>query len=256
MGKNEKIAKDWTDPRSVLKCIGPKLVPFFKTVAIYFVLADRESETWLTVVLKCLPLIWLCIFVVINGISFKEKHTYSRRILLGLVFSMIGDAFLVGSSTFLYGLFSFSVAHLFYIAAFGFQPLNAFSGFITFIIGSVGYSILYPRLNGFYEVAVPYYITLLSVMLWRSLARVQFADDGWTWTSLSSCVGGILFTISDTLLGLNTFGVNTGLSPKLCQALTMITYYTAQMGIALSVVDNKSICVLTNNKKKIETKTS
>ncbi|KFM64815.1 hypothetical protein X975_01536, partial [Stegodyphus mimosarum] len=35
----EEFSAYWTSPKVVLKCVGPKLVPFFKTVAIYFVLA-------------------------------------------------------------------------------------------------------------------------------------------------------------------------------------------------------------------------
>ncbi|RWS28802.1 lysoplasmalogenase-like protein TMEM86A [Leptotrombidium deliense] len=243
----------WTDPRSVVKCIGPKLVPFFKTVAIYFVLADRESETWLTCILKCLPIIWLCIFVVLNGISFEERHTYNRRILLGLLFSMAGDAFLVGSSTFLYGLVSFSIAHIFYINGFGFKPLNYRSAIVSATIGLTGLMILWPRLAGIMVFAVPYYAALLITMLWRSLARVQF-NDVWTWTQLCSCVGGILFVISDSLLALNMFSVNIGLTAKQSQMFVMITYYAAQMGIALSVVDNKSILTISQQNAEKQSK--
>ena len=51
--------------------VGPKLVPFFKTVAIYFVLfipADQPSI--LSAIIKALPIISLVFFVLLNGMSF------------------------------------------------------------------------------------------------------------------------------------------------------------------------------------------
>jgi len=83
------------------------------------------------------------------------------------------------------------------------------------------------------------------MMVWRAVARVQLFEDLWTWTKLCSCFGGILFAISDTVLGLREFGIITSLiDPRHCQLLVMLTYYAAQFGISLSVVDSKAMAVL------------
>ena len=77
-------------------------------------------------------------------------------------------------------------------------------------------------------------------MVWRAVSRVQLFDDLWTWTKLCSCGGGILFALSDLILGLNKF-----VSPiPYANMLIMISYYAAQLGIALSVVDNTSIAII------------
>lgn len=86
----------WTSPWSVVKTTGPKLVPFFKSTAIFFVLFPyNSSETLICLITKCLPIAFLCLFVIMHGFNLKFEYSYSRRIFLGLVFSMIGDACLV-----------------------------------------------------------------------------------------------------------------------------------------------------------------
>lgn len=256
MSDEEQLVDYWTSPLVVIRSIGPKLVPFFKTVAIYLVLADRDSPSWLTCLLKCLPIIWLCIFVVLHGISLGDKHLYSRRILIGLILSCIGDALLVWPKYFLGGMLSFALAHIAYVSAFGFRPLNVSAGTLCAILGSLIHYIMYPSLTGtVFSVAVPLYNLVLLMMVWRAVARVQLFEDLWTWTKLCSCFGGILFAISDTFLGLREFGLITHLiSGPQCQLLVMSTYYAAQFGIALSVVDSKALAVLSsqNETKRVD----
>lgn len=77
-------------------------------------------------------------------------------------------------------------------------------------------------------------------MVWRAVARVQLFEDLWTWTKLCSCGGGILFALSDFCIGFNMF-----VSPiPYANMLIMVSYYAAQLGIALSVVDSTSIAVI------------
>lgn len=243
MKEERDLGDYWTSPKVVLKCVGPKLVPFFKTAAVYFVLSiQRENPSWLSCLLKCLPVIWLCIFVVLHGMSLGEKHMYSRRILSGLIFSCIGDAFLVWPSCFLWGMISFAIAHIIYISAFGMHPWNPIVGMVCSALAGICYYVFYPGLYGIYTVCVPIYIFVLSLMVWRAVARVQFFEDLWTWTRLCSCGGGILFAISDTLIGVRIFC--TQISIPHAQTLTMLIYYAAQLGIALSVVDSTAMAVL------------
>lgn len=99
-----------------LKSIGPKLVPFFKTATIYFVLFGDESrpESPLCCILKCLPIFSLMFFVLLHGMSFSEYYSYSRKVLAGLVFSCIGDAFMVWSTVgyFIPGVAAFASAQV------------------------------------------------------------------------------------------------------------------------------------------------
>ncbi|KAG9431916.1 lysoplasmalogenase-like protein TMEM86A-like isoform X1 [Apis mellifera carnica] len=224
-----------SSPAQVLKSIGPKLVPFFKSVSVYFILL-AEQPSLLTACFKCLPIISLIVFVLLHGINLSQEYTFSRRILTGLIFSCIGDALLVWPSCFTPGMCMFALAQIMYISAFGFIPLNIMLGTILYAMCSLVIYTLMPGLNGILVVGVPVYTILLTTMAWRAISRVQFYKELWTWTKLCSCIGSICFLISDTLLGFHYFHTPLPYS----QVSIMLTYYAAQLGIALSAVGSKN----------------
>lgn len=231
-----------TRPLTVIKSVGPKLVPFFKTCAIFFVLFpgdDKSHAPWLLCIVKIAPILSLIAFVLLHGISLtSEQYSYSRRILLGLVCSAVGDLFLVFSDQFfLYGMAAFGIAQGLYATAFGLYPFNLPAGvavaatgvtFFTYVTSTINNSVL--------VVAIGLYVSLISMMVWRAIARVQLFDDLWTWTKLCSCMGAVIFAISD-----GTIAVNKFLFPVPFEhVIVMSTYYCAQLLIALSVVDSQT----------------
>ncbi|XP_077288030.1 lysoplasmalogenase TMEM86A [Arctopsyche grandis] len=227
-----------TSPSRVLKSVGPKLVPFFKSVAVYFVLfipVDKPS-VWAMFV-KCAPILSLMVFVLLHGMSLGDEYMFSRRILIGLIFSCLGDALLVWPHYFLHGMGAFSVAQVFYIKAFGFESLKPL--LTVPLYGGALYvvSILLPHTSDVYTIGVPVYGVLLTTMVWRAIARVRFSRNQWTWTEICSCIGGMFFAISDGIIGFDRFLQTVPYS----QLLIMTTYYMAQVGIALSVVDSSSV---------------
>ncbi|CAK9826990.1 Lysoplasmalogenase-like protein TMEM86A [Anthophora retusa] len=224
-----------SSPAQVLKSVGPKLVPFFKSVSVYFILL-AEQPSLLTACFKCLPIISLIVFVLLHGISLSQEYTFSRRILTGLIFSCIGDALLVWPNCFIAGMSMFALAQIMYISAFGFIPLNIMLGTILYAMCSLVIYTLMPGLNGILVIGVPVYTVLLTTMAWRAISRVQFYKELWTWTKLCSCIGSICFVISDTLLGFHYFHNPLPYS----QVSIMLTYYAAQLGIALSAVGSKN----------------
>ena len=127
-----------------LKGITPKLVPFFKTVVMFFVLyGSSESSSILFCIAKCLPIVSLIFFVVIHGMSLNEYYRYSRTILTGLIFSVFGDAFLVWKDSYMnfeLGLIMFALAQLNYTRAFGIWPLNPYAGGAFVAFGLAVYS--------------------------------------------------------------------------------------------------------------------
>ncbi|KAJ8922522.1 hypothetical protein NQ315_007552 [Exocentrus adspersus] len=236
-----------TSVTNVVKTVGPKLVPFFKTVAIYFVIfVPHDKPSIFSTVLKCLPIVSLMLFVVLHGMSLGEEYKYSRRILTGLIFCCIGDAFLIWHHYFDIGMLAFIVGHIYYISAFGFKPLNLPVGIILYFLGTMVALYLLPDLHGVFIVGVPIYILVIITMLWRAIARVQFFEDLWTWSKLCTCAGGILFSLSDLVIGIDRFKYKIDYA----QALIMSTYYAAQVGIALSVVDARSALKAGTDKKK------
>lgn len=79
-----------------VKSEGPKLVPFFKATCVYFVLwLPTSSPSWFSALIKCLPIFCLWVFLLAHGISFLGAHSSARKILAGLIFSALGDAFLI-----------------------------------------------------------------------------------------------------------------------------------------------------------------
>lgn len=226
-----------TSPKAVLKSVGPKLVPFFKTTCIYFVLFIPDTNpSPLAVIVKCLPIVSLIVFVLLHGMNLSDEYAYSRRILTGLIFACLGDAVLVYNEYFLYGMILFGIAQVVYATAFGMRPFNPYAATVITILASVVQSQLWPVTEGIYAVAVPIYVVLIAFMAWRGIARVQLFDDLWTWTKLCSCGGAVLFCISDLLIAVDHFVCPVPYS----QALIMATYYAAQVGIALSVVDSRA----------------
>lgn len=210
----------------------PKLVPFFKTFCIYFILwlPEAENPSVLAAVIKILPIISLCGFVIMQGV---KLHDYNRRILLGLIFSMFGDIFIVWEhSHFHFGAVSFGVAHLCYATAFGFKPLNPLILLGLIILSLNTYSLYLPNLEGFLVVIVAGYMMMISVMIWRAITGLQVSlhSKAWQWTKLCACAGAVSFGFSDFILGINKWH----LPIPYARAIVMVTYYSAQLGIALS----------------------
>jgi len=228
-----------TKPLTVLKSVGPKMVPFMKTVAIFFVLFGEEHylESIFFCIIKCLPVISLIIFVLLHGMNFSEAYAYSRKILIGLVFCCLGDAFLVWQNCgyLLFGAGAFGLGHIAYACAFGMKPFKPYVGAVCAALAGLVYWYLLPGLNGIFIYFGAIYCMLIFFMAWRAIARVQFFDDLWTWTKLCSCVGALCFLISDFVICLVKFRYPIPYS----HPIIMVTYYAAQFGIALSVVDSQ-----------------
>ena len=129
----------------------------------------------------------------------------------------------------------FAVAQIMYTSAFGLKPLNPYQGGIFALIGSLAYYYLYPGLEGPMVYLTFLYLSLIVFMAWRAIARVQFFDDLWTWTKLCGCAGAVCFLISDFTIAVDKFRYPVPYAHQ----IIMTSYYAAQFGIALSVVDSQ-----------------
>ena len=229
--------------------MGPKLVPFFKTVTIFFVLfaEDSKLDSYIYCIFKCLPIASLMIFVLLHGMNFSEAYAYSRKILIGLVFSALGDTCLVfkNHGFFLPGVGMFACGHICYALAFGFVPFKPWRALVCTLCATVIYTFLLPGFSGIMVYVGGIYTCLIFLMVWRAVARVEFLDDLWTWTKLCSFIGSMLFVISDFVIAFDRFVAPVPYSHQ----IIMLTYYAAQLGITLSVVDSQVDCLL---KKKAQ----
>lgn len=159
------------------------------------------------------------------------NDTYQWLILIGLVFSIGGDVFLMlPERYFLYGLASFLTAHVVYIGAFAFTGDGALHWGI--FIALVGYGIfigriLWPHL-GEMRWPVMAYITVILAMVWMALGRWVINEPS---NAALAGIGAMLFAVSDTALALNRFRRPY----RAAQLIIMTTYYLAQALIALSI---------------------
>ena len=159
------------------------------------------------------------------------SSSYGWLILLGLLFSVAGDIFLMlPRDRFLQGLIAFFVAHLLYIAAFtteasltlGWRDLVEVLG-----LGLIGYQVFVRLRPGVLArssrllLPVALYTAVISLMVWRALA----------FGLPLAAAGAGLFYLSDAILALNRFGRPF---PGADHAV-MTTYYLAQYCLALTL---------------------
>ncbi|XP_038620436.1 lysoplasmalogenase-like protein TMEM86A [Tachyglossus aculeatus] len=225
-------------PVTVVKSEGPKLVPFFKATCVYFVLwLPSASPSWFSALIKCLPIFSLWLFLLAHGLGFLLAHPSASRIFAGLVFSAVGDAFLIWQDQgyFVHGLLMFVVTHVLYTWAFGMRPLALRLGLGMAALSCLCYAILYPYLSGPFTYLVGGYVALIAFMGWRALAGVRPGGTPWRWTELAAGAGAMLFIVSDMTLALNKFCFPVPYS----RVVIMATYYAAQMLIALSAVESR-----------------
>lgn len=131
----------------------------------------------------------------------------------------------------------FAITHVLYSSAFGMKPVNVHAGLGITAVSSFCYILLYPYLSGPFTYLVAVYVALIGFMGWRAVAGLQLANDLWTWTKLSACLGAVLFIVSDLTIAVNKFCFPVPYS----RAIIMATYYAAQMLIALSVVECQDV---------------
>jgi len=127
------------------------------------------------------------------------------------------------------------VLQILYSWAFGLRPFNARLGVFWTAMAALVYSYLYPGLHGIMTYLVMLYIGLIAMTAWRAVARVQFFGDLWTWTKLCAFAGSLLFIVSDFVIAIDKFRHPVPYS----HPIIMVTYYAAQLGITLSVVDSQ-----------------
>lgn len=172
------------------------------------------------------------IFIITIAVLAKEppNRRYKFAIIAGLLFSMMGDIFLMlPMDLFIAGLLSFLVAQIIYTYAFrAGRPLRIkILAMLPFVIyGVVIYMILLPGLRGL-AIPVAVYVIVILTMAWQ--AWDQWDDVRARW-ALLAFIGAVLFVISDSILALNKFGEPFAAA----RALTLTTYFSAQWLIANS----------------------
>lgn len=211
---------------------------------IYMTCGINVSMKPLKMVLKSSPVLFLIVFFIytVSSVQMGPVQTVGdiddlERLLFGLIFSFLGDCYLVFDSFFIHGLLSFACAQLIYVALFGGRVLlfivpaqrelmtAAAVGFVSLWV----YFYVLPKLSRVLVVAAALYCLLISLMLWCALVTLQ---QNAHLATLLGAIGACLFYTSDLILSLNRWGFTIPLEPH----LVIGTYYAAQILIFLSVI--------------------
>ncbi|MFM1794159.1 MAG: hypothetical protein RL642_544 [Bacteroidota bacterium] len=198
---------------------------------ITFVTLNKQELRYLSK-----PLIIPLLAAIYLSYQQNRKPFLKDYILLGLIFSWVGDVLLQLPNLFIPGLLSFLMAHVFYIIYFAktHSDTNSFFKLRPIMLMAVmAYLvefmyILWPTL-GAMKIPVLIYGITISTMLSAALWQYQKLENK---TALYFIIGATLFVTSDSLLALNMFKA----SFSMAGILIMSTYILAQLFIVLGAI--------------------
>ena len=182
-------------------------------------------------------LIALLLFFIVQSKNLKLKTRVI--VLLALVFSLMGDIFLMfvahSSNYFMLGLISFFIAHLFYCWVFyNFRnpKINFFRLLFTLTFYALGlFYLLIKTLGDLLIPVVCYIIIILLMVITAFLRQKKVPQKSFTFV----IIGAILFMVSDSILALNKFYMPLQFS----NLSIMITYGLAQFFIVLGLLKQR-----------------
>ncbi|MFC4076248.1 lysoplasmalogenase [Salinithrix halophila] len=202
----------------------------FLSAAAYLWLAIyRESPRW-KYALKPGTMLWILILAATGAL--ENPGAYSWWILVGLLFSLAGDVFLMlPSDRFVQGLASFLIGHLCYITGIATLPPGVPDPLSMIMLGLMAaIAVVFSRLLGpgasreggkNLRFAVTVYVSVISLMVWFALKTAQPL----------LITGAVIFAVSDAILGWNRFRRSLAWADY----GVMSTYFTAQWFFALSI---------------------
>jgi uncharacterized membrane protein YhhN len=192
--------------------------------AIITIYAKMRENNLLQYIFKPLTMSAIILPAILNVSS--PPTSYQKMIITGLIFSTVGDVFLIDSKRFIQGLLSFLLAHICFIIAFFSTPnlpgVIFYLAYVAFFL-----SILWKQLDNL-KIPVIVYALALAMMSWFALSRYFGLNDH---KSLFAFLGSVSFVASDSLLAFNKFKS----SFPFAEILILSTYFIAQWLIALSV---------------------
>ena len=160
---------------------------------------------------------------------------------LALVFSLLGDVFLLFQNGFLFGLLAFMVTHLLYLVGFNqtLPPIDAATLLVLVAVSAVTVIVFNFVLKGInadpkharMKIPVIIYGVVISLMLTSAILNFYRAD--WSLpTALLTSVGAALFFTSDSMIAIRTFIGHFNHDDY----LVMLTYHLGQLLIAFGVL--------------------
>ncbi len=189
--------------------------------------------------------------MVISG----NNTPYAKLILIGLVLGFFGDVFLHSLSNnklhFVIGFLSFFAGHFFYIAAYwkaianSWPESNFFEWYELLItVVFLGGLLTAFTLKGVFKGKIPLLVVftvygfILATMMTKSFRYaigeiIAGTNENTVAVFVTVAIGGLLFSISDAILG---YTIPAGTTSRALRIVNIGTYFTAQILIALSIL--------------------
>jgi len=205
------------------------LVHFSILISLSFLLTSKQYQYKMGEYIFKPLTIFLIILLPFLYLSWADFPLYGKWIVLGLLFSAVGDICLMFEKLFKLGMLSFLLGHVsYFLAVFsesGFH-LNQ-TAFIIFTLWLVFAVTTLPLLTKSLKVPVIIYSLTLTFLIWQSHGlyahnHLQF--------SVLFLAGILMFAASDWILIRNKF------LPNGMESLKLPLYFLGQMLIAYSVV--------------------
>ena len=205
------------------------LLTFIILLGLYYIFFLSHIDQSLKLIFKIIPMILIIVMAATQKVHSIKK--YQLLIVIGLVFCMIGDYTL---QWFLIGLTSFLIGHVFYIFAFSStseQPVPTWAKVSLLVYGVLMASWIATTVFKSGETVLAFavlaYISIILTMGWTALRT----------GSIFAIIGALLFLASDSYLAINKFVMPLPFSHE----VIMTTYYSAQLLIALSILQYSEI---------------
>ena len=173
------------------------------------------------------------VLVLLLASSYKQISRLGAQLITALLFCLLGDIALLWEGGFLLGLGFFLIAHLLFIRAFKAGFGIKFHWMAIFITGVLTISSLYfiwPKVSGILKIAILIYVLFMGIMSSLSMSIAIYRQSK---MRLQLGMGGLLFMISDTILGINAF-----VSPIPFASIFILTsYWGAITSLAIAARD-------------------
>lgn len=207
------------------------LLNFYILVVVFFeIIGEGFQISWLQM-FKPLPIVLMIYYI--HSKNSPRDHLMPRFVEIGLVFSLIGDLFLMSNedSSFVIGTVFFMIAHVIYILAFRmgeeikdiskeFRVMRWGAYIIILVLLAVNiFSLLDKFIN---KPVFVIYSVILAAEAMITLNRYEISSRPSFFFIL---IGVVLFSVSDNLLGFLKFNA---IKTDLGRFFIMLTYYGAQ----------------------------
>lgn len=192
-------------------------------LGLYYVFFINTISEQFVMFFKLLPMVLIILLAILT--KAENVIPYKTLIIIALIFCALGDYTI---QWFIIGLICFLIGHLFYIRAFLTAKEAIAPLWITICLSLYGLAMmiwiggsLIKEDNMILAIAVFAYMIVILTMGWTSFRT----------GSTLAIIGAFLFIISDSILAINKFMFPVEYSHQ----LIMLTYYSAQILIALSI---------------------